>query len=431
MMRHLDAAVRPAIMAALIAVALRVSGIVTLANLDIVEFSWSLTYGFMPTITLKAHPVVVADLATKATVVMLAGTMLRVVPFVIKRGNGPTVLGRSVGVFVAIETLLLTGYYHLQRPPVVGGDALAIAVALSVAGVAVCALALWRAEWPKPLHLMVRTVASRPRGETVESAAVAAAAEPVEAPDTAPEAAPPAPVPVRVVSASSPATSPEPGDPSEDAAGGLLDEMQRIWPEETPEIVGDEEPIVGQPADLFALVPAAGPEEPAPAERARERDTADEAPAETADEDGRTSPAGETTADDESLDAPEPWAGQDLWTPDTPEIASDPGPITDETAAAEPTEVPTTDQAPPDDDPTKSVTAVGYPEDGLIDLNVADVDDLVVLPGIGPNLAGMIVTFRRFAGDYTSVDDLAAVAGIGPRTIERIRPRVLVGATAD
>ena len=29
------------------------------------------------------------------------------------------------------------------------------------------------------------------------------------------------------------------------------------------------------------------------------------------------------------------------------------------------------------------------------------------------------------------VNDLAAVAGIGPRTIERIRPRVLVGADAD
>jgi competence protein ComEA len=63
-----------------------------------------------------------------------------------------------------------------------------------------------------------------------------------------------------------------------------------------------------------------------------------------------------------------------------------------------------------------------------LDLNRADVAELDALPGIGPVLARRIVEFRREHGPFRRVEELRAVRGVGPRLLERIRPRVEVGA---
>ena len=52
-----------------------------------------------------------------------------------------------------------------------------------------------------------------------------------------------------------------------------------------------------------------------------------------------------------------------------------------------------------------------------LDLNVADVAALEVLPRIGPRRAAAIVATRE-QERFASIDDLARVPGIGPRTIE-------------
>jgi competence ComEA-like helix-hairpin-helix protein len=61
---------------------------------------------------------------------------------------------------------------------------------------------------------------------------------------------------------------------------------------------------------------------------------------------------------------------------------------------------------------------------GQVDLNVASVEALIQLSGIGPALAQRIVAARPFE----NVEDLVRVQGIGPHTMERLRPFVGVSA---
>ena len=58
---------------------------------------------------------------------------------------------------------------------------------------------------------------------------------------------------------------------------------------------------------------------------------------------------------------------------------------------------------------------------GLIDLNKATVNELEILPEIGPSLAGAIVSYRNENGPFDSVDGLDNVPGIGPKTLDAIR----------
>jgi len=62
----------------------------------------------------------------------------------------------------------------------------------------------------------------------------------------------------------------------------------------------------------------------------------------------------------------------------------------------------------------------------LIDLNIATAQELELLPGIGPVMAGRIITYREANGPFTSLDDVENVPGIGPKTLESIRPLATV-----
>jgi len=61
--------------------------------------------------------------------------------------------------------------------------------------------------------------------------------------------------------------------------------------------------------------------------------------------------------------------------------------------------------------------------DGLRDLNTVSKEKLMFINGIGPVLAERIIAGRL----YKTVDDLLKVKGIGPKTLEKIRPYVVVG----
>jgi competence protein ComEA len=63
---------------------------------------------------------------------------------------------------------------------------------------------------------------------------------------------------------------------------------------------------------------------------------------------------------------------------------------------------------------------------GTVDLNTATVDQLDVLPGVGPVLAQRIVDWRTAHGRFTSVDQLGQVGGIGPKKLGDITPHVRV-----
>lgn len=61
-----------------------------------------------------------------------------------------------------------------------------------------------------------------------------------------------------------------------------------------------------------------------------------------------------------------------------------------------------------------------------MDLNRADQESLVTLPGIGPRLAERIIALREQRGGFCSIDDLLDVNGIGPKKIKKIRDVVEV-----
>lgn len=63
-----------------------------------------------------------------------------------------------------------------------------------------------------------------------------------------------------------------------------------------------------------------------------------------------------------------------------------------------------------------------------LDLNVATVEQLEQLPGIGPATAKAIVRFREKSGPYRRVEDLLAIRGITKRKLEKLRPYVTVQA---
>ncbi|MCL2546333.1 MAG: ComEA family DNA-binding protein [Oscillospiraceae bacterium] len=69
-----------------------------------------------------------------------------------------------------------------------------------------------------------------------------------------------------------------------------------------------------------------------------------------------------------------------------------------------------------------SATAEVPPQDdGRVNVNTATMEELQVLPGIGPALAQRIVDFRERYGAFTSAEDLTHVSGIGEVRLEQLR----------
>jgi competence protein ComEA len=64
--------------------------------------------------------------------------------------------------------------------------------------------------------------------------------------------------------------------------------------------------------------------------------------------------------------------------------------------------------------------------DGLLNLNSATAGELETLPGIGPGLAQSIVEYRESHGPFAAVEDLLLVPGIGPSRLAQIRELVRV-----
>ena len=66
-------------------------------------------------------------------------------------------------------------------------------------------------------------------------------------------------------------------------------------------------------------------------------------------------------------------------------------------------------------------------DSGLININTANEQMLRTLPGIGPVLAGNIITHRETYGPFGTVEELQNVPRIGPGIMNNIRSLVTVG----
>lgn len=62
-----------------------------------------------------------------------------------------------------------------------------------------------------------------------------------------------------------------------------------------------------------------------------------------------------------------------------------------------------------------------------IDLNRASAEELDELPGIGPALAGRIVTYRKENGPFRTWDDVEKVAGVGPALRKKLEAEARLG----
>ncbi|MEI9941825.1 MAG: helix-hairpin-helix domain-containing protein [Pseudomonadota bacterium] len=76
----------------------------------------------------------------------------------------------------------------------------------------------------------------------------------------------------------------------------------------------------------------------------------------------------------------------------------------------------------------RAATSAGMTEDGKVILNLATVEDLRHLPGVGPKRADAIMALRARLGRFKQVNDLLRVKGIGVRGLKKIMPHVVLDA---
>ena len=67
--------------------------------------------------------------------------------------------------------------------------------------------------------------------------------------------------------------------------------------------------------------------------------------------------------------------------------------------------------------------ALGLP----LRLNDTALEGLILLPGIGPIRASRVLRHRAAHGPFSRLEELARIEGIGPRTVERLRPYLVIG----
>ena len=62
----------------------------------------------------------------------------------------------------------------------------------------------------------------------------------------------------------------------------------------------------------------------------------------------------------------------------------------------------------------------------LVNINTADLRELMTLPGIGEVLAGSIIAYRERNGDFYDISEIKNVTRIGDRTFEQIQDLITV-----
>lgn len=62
-----------------------------------------------------------------------------------------------------------------------------------------------------------------------------------------------------------------------------------------------------------------------------------------------------------------------------------------------------------------------------VNINEADLDTLVSLPGLTEDMAAALIKSREREGGFNSLDQLMEVKGIGPGTVKRLRDVATVG----
>ena len=72
----------------------------------------------------------------------------------------------------------------------------------------------------------------------------------------------------------------------------------------------------------------------------------------------------------------------------------------------------------------QTVAVVVQTENALVELNTADKEELMALPGIGETLAEAILDHRKEHGSFRKPEDLMEVPGIGEKRFEALKGKI-------
>ncbi len=104
--------------------------------------------------------------------------------------------------------------------------------------------------------------------------------------------------------------------------------------------------------------------------------------------------------------------------PDRQLAGMEPGPAVDGSVLGEPSR--------PGTRPRRPAASTGDGEELRVNIQLAGIDELIRLPGIGPVTAGRIVAYRDENGPFEKPEDLLNVSGIGPVILSNIREFIIV-----
>lgn len=66
---------------------------------------------------------------------------------------------------------------------------------------------------------------------------------------------------------------------------------------------------------------------------------------------------------------------------------------------------------------------------GTVNVNTASLEQLQLLPRVGPSVAQRIVDHREKNGAFKNLEDLMLVRGIGEATFEQLKPYIALSGT--